>query len=337
MDYEKKYKGALAWVESIYPELNHEHQMEAEAFFPELRESEDERIRKELIEHIKANKEEDYVLFKKFSPDDVIAWLEKLKVFTEHGDGLYHFGNSEFTYVGNPTWDNVSFLEKQGEQKSFDYENATIVQKDFAPKGEPRFNIGDWIVSDKTYINNDYRLCKVVGISDGCYTIQTINGWKGYNTFKEWESDYHLWSIEDAKEGDVLVASDESLFIFARTKDIAAYYHYSLCKNGSQEISDGKHAWEVAKGCHPATKEQHDLLFKKIHEAGYEWNADKKELKKIENHANWSEEDEDMIQALNACIDAVIKSGMNYISFDSKSILIGKVKNWLKSLRPQNY
>jgi len=47
----------------------------------------------------------------------------------------------------------------------------------------------------------------------------------------------------------------------------------------------------------------------------------------------WSEEDEDMIQALNACIDAVIKSGMNYISFDSKSILIGKVKNWLRTLK----
>jgi hypothetical protein len=40
-----------------------------------------------------------------------------------------------------------------------------------------------------------------------------------------------------------------------------------------------------------------------------------------------------MIQALGACIDAVIKSGMNYISFDSKSILIGKVKNWLKSIK----
>ena len=48
-----------------------------EIIFPELKESEDERIRKELIEHIKANKDADYVLFKKFSPDDVIAWLEK--------------------------------------------------------------------------------------------------------------------------------------------------------------------------------------------------------------------------------------------------------------------
>ena len=95
-------------------------------------------------------------------------------------------------------------------------------------------------------------------------------------------------------------------------------------------------------------------LFQKMKEAGYEWDAEKKELKKIENKkpllsdffkaeyergksdaqkSSWSEEDEDMIQALNACIDVAIKSGMNYISFDSKSILIGKVKTWLKSIK----
>lgn len=53
MNYEKKYKEAQKWIESIYSELSHEQQMEAEAFFPELKESEDERIRKELIEHVK--------------------------------------------------------------------------------------------------------------------------------------------------------------------------------------------------------------------------------------------------------------------------------------------
>jgi hypothetical protein len=74
-------------------------------------------------------------------------------------------------------------------------------------------------------------------------------------------------------------------------------------------------------------------LFRKMKEAGYEWDAEKKEMKKIKQNPAWSEEDEDMIQALNACINAAIKGGMNYISFDSKSILIGKVKNWLKSIK----
>ena len=34
----------------------------------------------------------------------------------------------------------------------------------------------------------------------------------------------------------------------------------------------------------PATKEQRDLLFAKMKEAGYEWDADKKELKKNPKH-----------------------------------------------------
>ena len=39
---------------------------------------------------------------------------------------------------------------------------------------------------------------------------------------------------------------------------------------------------DCGKNIHPATKEQCDLLFAKIHKAGYEWNAETKELKKIE-------------------------------------------------------
>lgn len=50
---------------------------QVDGFDAELKESEDEEIRKELIEHIKANCESDFILFQKFSPDDVIAWLEK--------------------------------------------------------------------------------------------------------------------------------------------------------------------------------------------------------------------------------------------------------------------
>jgi len=76
MNYEQKYKDALERAKKLYGQGTI---TESLCFvFPELNEKGyGERIRKELIEHIKANKESDYVLFKKFSPDDVIAWLEK--------------------------------------------------------------------------------------------------------------------------------------------------------------------------------------------------------------------------------------------------------------------
>ena len=38
----KAYNEASKWMEGIYPTLTHEQQMEAEAFFPKLKESEDE-------------------------------------------------------------------------------------------------------------------------------------------------------------------------------------------------------------------------------------------------------------------------------------------------------
>ena len=86
--YEKKYKEAQKWIESIYSELSHEQQMEAEAFFPELKESEDERISKEIIKYLERtvpHHHRDEVLKSK----EWTAWLEKqgeLKPWSEEDE-----------------------------------------------------------------------------------------------------------------------------------------------------------------------------------------------------------------------------------------------------------
>jgi hypothetical protein len=99
------------------------------------------------------------------------------------------------------------------------------------------------------------------------------------------DKDYHLWTIADAKDGDVLVASDKSLFI----------YDGSINENGSvgfyiaftEDIiniilsSDDGCGWEEKDSCHPATKEQRDTLIKAIADAGYTFDFEKKELKKL--------------------------------------------------------
>ena len=123
MDYEKKYKEAQGWIEKIYPTLQHEQQMEAEAFFPELAESEDERIRKAI--HI------------------YLDWLDGRKDCQPKGD---------YTIK-----DMIAWLEKQGEQKPFDYENANIAQKDFAPKVEPKFKV--------KYAGSEYNILDVKDIA----------------------------------------------------------------------------------------------------------------------------------------------------------------------------
>ena len=51
MDYEKKYNDALDWMRKVYPTLNGSTKEDAEHYFPELKETEDERIRREMIEY----------------------------------------------------------------------------------------------------------------------------------------------------------------------------------------------------------------------------------------------------------------------------------------------
>jgi len=77
MDYKKKYNKAQKWIESIYSELSHEQQMEAEAFFPELRESEDERVRKEILSLVRYTKGRRIGYEPRIHQDKMIAWLEQ--------------------------------------------------------------------------------------------------------------------------------------------------------------------------------------------------------------------------------------------------------------------
>ena len=83
-NYEQKYKESLerckSWMKGEHPECFSEAQKAAEFIFPELRESEDERIRKGLIKGLSAMR--DIHKHQTFSDDaininDAIAWLEK--------------------------------------------------------------------------------------------------------------------------------------------------------------------------------------------------------------------------------------------------------------------
>ena len=159
---------------------------------------------------------------------------------------------------------------------------------------------------------------------------------------------YHLWTIEDAMDGDVLFHSDSAsngIFIFKEiidkgfAKEVICYCDYDsedhFCLG-----EDHTCCWSDAKILYPATKEQCDLLFSKIKEAGYEWDSKKKELKIIdwskhikyepnnpsiiEENTTWSDEDERNMQN----IDGVL-------SYDRKlpEDTCVKLRNFLKTLK----
>lgn len=101
-------------------------------------------------------------------------------------------------------------------------------------------------------------------------------------------SDYNLrnWNIQDAKDGDVLVYQNgdtEIIMIFKSERDaFHAYTHFQVFNN-TYEVNNSC-VWCI--GGHPATKEQCAFLFQKMNEAGYEWDAEKKQILRIDNYRN---------------------------------------------------
>jgi hypothetical protein len=139
---------------------------------------------------------------------------------------------------------------------------------------EPKFMVKDWITDGKC-------VCKIVKVTDCCYYFKTCKGLCWFKAINDIDESYHLWTVQDLKSGDVLVASDGSIFILASVVDCACKHYVALTTDGVIDINEGlKHYWETSN-VHPATKEERDTLFVAIKEAGYEWDAEKLELKKI--------------------------------------------------------
>lgn len=141
---------------------------------------------------------------------------------------------------------------------------------------KPKFKDGDWVV----YEENIYQIHNIS--LKKYYECLRTDG-----TVHTFDSEYidsksHLWTIKDAKDGDVLVV-DNIIFMHKRT---LANHIVSYCKLIGEKFDSFEDARTCCEGnthVHPATKEQSDYLFQKIHEAGYKWNSESKELKKIED------------------------------------------------------
>lgn len=160
-----------------------------------------------------------------------------------------------------------------------EYENETVFIKDSSlvreeidifelfGKTKPRFKEGDWL---------QYRSHKP-------FLVEEITE-QGYVSGEEclpfeWENEIHLWTIKDAIPGDIL-EDKAGISIFKKiNQDNIIEVYCTLYEDGDFIIDDEFCDEGILK---PASQEQHDLLFAKIKEAGYWWDADKLELKKIE-------------------------------------------------------
>lgn len=134
-----------------------------------------------------------------------------------------------------------------------------------------KFNVGDWIFRDSPGASP----LLIVAITSDCYMLQDSQGHERKISQIAIDRFYRFWTIADSIPGDVLVASDGSIFISAGVIDSACKYYVALTVYNNVVINEeGKDGpWEILKVVHPASKRQCDLLFKKLKEKGYKWEA----------------------------------------------------------------
>lgn len=75
MNYEQKHNGAIESIKRIYNQADSYGKELMEKEFPELRESEDERIRKSLIKGFQHYDKE--CKWGEFTTTEILSWLEK--------------------------------------------------------------------------------------------------------------------------------------------------------------------------------------------------------------------------------------------------------------------
>lgn len=257
---------AIKIVKSHYPANKQMLNEALEFLIPELKETEDEKIRKDLITFL---------------------------------DEIWHLGkNANFDKWDKSDCSNwIAWLEKQGEQKSQGKSALEPIKEenvDNANKVEPKFKVGDWIV----YNDAVWKVCNIS--LQNYYELLKINNEVSTRLIKDVDENARLWDItKDAKEGDIIYAESKFaifnfIVIFSKLENKNVWAYCSVCSDGNYYGDDLDH-WEFDsdKGFidldsykfYPASKEQRDILFKSMEEEGYEWVDDMiKSLTTSKNH-----------------------------------------------------
>lgn len=296
-------------------------------FFPELKESDDERVRKELIELIGCMHDADP------RKKGWITWLEKKDELDEAkakriliNKGYPIDANSEL-----PTYEDMYSIIKDGLEKQnesidinpseFDLRlNKLLKQFDTLPKDElasslafylnviendgtyvadkkqgeskiddntepkdynsidPKFHEGDWIVWQDKFYKVNYNGCgyELIDQNGLCTSLE-------YGTVEE---SAHLWTIQDAKDGDVLYCdngNNKTIYLFKEQRGLSniANTHFQVLNMNNELRLMFNKAADFNSNTKPATKEQSDNLMKAMADAGWEFDFEKKELKKL--------------------------------------------------------
>ena len=248
MDYEKKYKKALDIARKCHDTTMWlDERVMLKEMFPELAMSDDKKSKNWILEYLYDGLRKSDEQFKgQFKA--AITWLEK------QGDT-----------------DPCSDCTNDKGCVTCEYDVLREATPQPTNKVEPKFKVGDWITEG-------YNLWRIIGIKQLEYILQSpaVND---YIPFVD--KTFHLWTIHDAKDGDLIYVSTELKgiqAIFHKFENGIIYFHCSLCSDFTQ---GGYMPIRNVELVNPLLQTQHQRFFQKMQEAGYQWDAEKKELKKI--------------------------------------------------------
>lgn len=133
MDYERKYKEALEWMQSLYSDLHGVTKEEAEHYFPELKESDDEKIKRiiySIIDKIGFHihdifTEEEFQCFDAWSH----AWLEKQK----EKQSIWTDSDRTMAFTLLRDVDQITYISNEGKKERMQWLNSL----------EDKFNNGE--------------------------------------------------------------------------------------------------------------------------------------------------------------------------------------------------
>lgn len=117
------------------------------------------------------------------------------------------------------------------------------------------------------------------------YLVEDTYGDEGVLPKEFAEKHYHLWTIEDAKDGDVLYCKNAGFEYIVVNKcinnqnNVDSYFMYDSLDGFDVDVPSVLSVEDDK--ITPATKEQRDTLEKAITNAGYRWDKEKLKLEKI--------------------------------------------------------
>jgi len=275
-------------LRELYTSANTDQRIILEKLFPELKESEDEKTRKELTEFLKSASEGHLDIstpFKTFGK--WLAWFEKQSQNTFIVEEIKRrkellLREKDKACSSNQYMSICSRIAILGELLAF----ANKKQSESADKVEPKFKVGDWVV------NQFGEAWHIDSFDKKYYHYQVSNNLGGCSYFPINKQDaMRLWTIADAKPDDVLVlsyASKNYIIIYRGLYEksfqtmMSVFCSYSVEEDIYDDETDSFHAINTGEVIKPATREQRVLLFQKMKEAGYKWEND--QLIKIDNN-----------------------------------------------------